>query len=330
MKKTDCRGLTLVELMIGLALSLLILGAAVSIFMGTKESFRLEEDISALQENYRFIADRINKDMMVVGYSGCASPFDTNTPNVNNLVTSSSSPTGVVSTGDVIQGVEGGAGGSDSISIAYAKTESAMPIVEGSATVTDPVYVSQNHPLYLALADNFSSGSAVPVTLMVGNCDIADIFLVTGVATVTAPSGNTRGSIKHEAGVSISDLTNTDADLSFTYGRLGDQSAMVYSRSDVTYEIDTVGGITGLYETRDGGGKQLLLDNVTDMEIQYGVDSPTDPDRKTNSYQDWDASLEVSDITSLKITLTMVVTQQNGADVTRDYTFTINMRDMGL
>jgi type IV pilus assembly protein PilW len=330
MTKRDCRGLTLVELMIGLALSLLILGAAVSVFMGTKETFRLEEDVSALQENYRFIADRISKDMMVVGYSGCASPFEANTPAVKNLVTSSDASAGAVATGGVIEGVEGGPGGSDSISIGYAKTESAMPIVEGGANPTSPVYVSQNHPLYLALADNFASGSAVPVILMVGNCDIADLFLVTGVETVTAPSGNTRGSIKHETSVSVGDLSNTDADLSFTYGRLGDQSAIVYSRSDVTYEIDTVGGVTGLYETRDGGGKQLLLDNVTDMQIQYGIDSPSDPDRKTNSYQDWDSSLEVSDITSLKITLSMVVTQQKGVDVTRDYSFTIKMRDMGL
>ena len=43
---TNCRGLTLVELMISMVLSLMIMGGAISIFMGSKETFRLEEDLS--------------------------------------------------------------------------------------------------------------------------------------------------------------------------------------------------------------------------------------------------------------------------------------------
>ena len=86
MSRKNCLGLTLVELMIGLALSLMVLGAAVSVFMGTKESFRLEEDLSAMQENFRFIADRFNKDFSQVGYTGCAMPFNDNSPTVDAFV----------------------------------------------------------------------------------------------------------------------------------------------------------------------------------------------------------------------------------------------------
>ena len=323
MSRKNCLGLTLVELMIGLALSLMVLGAAVSVFMGTKESFRLEEDLSAMQENFRFIADRFNKDFSQVGYTGCAMPFNDNSPTVDAFVSG-------IGTADVIQGVEGGAGGSDSITVSYAKAESGIYIVESGANRASPLFVSQNLPLYHALSDNFSSGTPVPITLLVGNCDRANIFLVTGVATVTAPSGTTVGSIEHATGVTIGGISNTSTELSDIYGRLGDQSAMVYQRSDVTYEIDTVGGITGLYETRDGGAKQLVLDNVTDMEILYGIDSPTAEDGNADNYQNWDASLRISDITSLKVVLTLIVSEQNGVNVTRDYTFTVKLRDMGL
>jgi hypothetical protein len=185
-------------------------------------------------------------------------------------------------------------------------------------------------PLYQALAANFTSGTTVPVTLKVGNCDGADIFLVTGVGTTTAPSGATLGGIQHSDTVTISGMSNTSDELSDIYGRLGDQTAMVFGVTEVTYEIDTVGGVTGLYETRDGGGKRLVLDDVTDMEIQYGIDSPTNPDGKTDNYQDWSSSLRVSEVTSLKVVLSMVVSRQNGVDVTRDYTFKIKLRDMGL
>jgi type IV pilus assembly protein PilW len=317
-----CRGLTLVELMIGLALSLLVLGAAVSVFMGTKESFRLEEDISMMQENYRFIADRFNKDFSMVGYTGCVRPFYDNNPTVDAFINGAGNT-------DVIQGVEGGAN-SDQITVSFARTETGLPIVEGGADRASPLYVSKDLALYKALSDNFSSATPVPVILMVGNCQRANLFLVTGVADVTSPSGAAVGSIKHATGVTIGGVSNTSDELSDIYGRLGQQTATVYQRADVTYEIDTVGGVTGLYETRSGGTKQLVLDNVTDMQILYGIDSAAAEDGNADNYQNWSGALSVADIMSVKITLTMVVSQQNGANVTRDYSFVIKMRDMGL
>ena len=319
----NCRGLTLIELMIGMLLTLMVLGGAISVFVGSKETFRLEEDISEMQENFRFIANRFHEDFSMVGFTGCSSPFQNNTPAVNSVVT------GLVSS-EVIQGVEGGAGGSDSITITYANPQAGIPIVDAGAFPTSPIYVSQNLPLFQALVDNFSGGgSPVPVTLMVGDCDGADIFLVTAATTTTAPNlGVTVGSIEHAAAVPIGGLVNNDDRLSVVYGRPGEQIATVYSRSDVTYEIDTVGGETGLYETRDGGGQQLVLGGVTDMEIQYGID--VTGDGIADSYEDWSVALVISQIASLKIELTMVVSVENGVDVTRDYLFTVKLRDMGL
>lgn len=322
MNKVYCRGLTLVELMIGLVLSLLILGAAVSVFMGSKETFRLEEDISLMQENFRFIADRFNKDFSMVGYTGCAMPYTDNSPTIDAFISGASNTA-------VLQGSEGGAG-PDSVTVSFALPETGIPIVEGGANRASPLYVSRNLPLYQALTDNFSSGSPVPITLLVGNCDRANIFLVTNAVDTTAPSGAAVGSIEHATGPGVGGIANTSSELSDNYGRLGEQTSMIFQRADVTYEIDTVGGVTGLYETRNGGAKQLVLDNVTDMQILYGIDSPTAEDGNADNYQSWSNTLRVSDITCLKFTLTMVVSQSNGVNATRDYSFTIKLRDMGL
>ncbi len=322
MNKARCQGLTLVELMIGLALSLLVLGAAVSVFMGTKESFRLEEDLSALQEDFRFIADRMKKDFSMVGYSGCAKPYTGATPTIQTNVNAATNF-------DVIEGTEGGAG-SDSITVAFADLESGVPVLPGMADRDSPLPVSKNKMLYQALMENFSGSSTpVPTILLVGNCNWGDLFMVTGVSDGDL-DGTTVGNILHDDTTVIDGVSNSSKRFSDVYGRNNYQTATVYSRTMVTYEVDTVSGVTGLYETRSGGNKQLLLENVTDMEILYGIDSTSDVNGNADNYQNWASTLQVSSITALKITLTMVVTTQSGNDVTRDYSFNIKLRDMGL
>lgn len=260
----------------------------------------------------------------MVGYTGCAMPYKKNSPTVKAYVS------GLAVT-NVIQGTEGGAG-SDSITVSYAQPETGIRVVDsGGTSRASPLYVSKNLPLYQALSDNFTSGTPVPITLLVGNCDVADIFVVTGVADATAPTtGAAVGSIEHAAGVPVGGVSNTSAELSEIYGTIGDHVSTVFQRADVTYDIDTVSGVTGLYESRNGGAKQLVLDNVTDMEILYGIDSPSAEDGNADNYQNWSAALPVADITSVKITLTMIVTQEEGVNVTRNYSFTIKLRDMGL
>ena len=75
-----------------------------------------------MQENFRFIADRLNKDLSMVGYTGCAMPYVDNTPTVDAFV----SGIGVT---DVIQGVEGGTS-PDSITVSFALPESGIAVID--------------------------------------------------------------------------------------------------------------------------------------------------------------------------------------------------------
>ncbi|MCU7851458.1 MAG: PilW family protein [Candidatus Thiodiazotropha sp. (ex Monitilora ramsayi)] len=323
-------GLTLVELMLALALSLMILGGAISVFMGSKESFRMEEEVSVLQENYRFIADRLTKELSLVGYSGCAFSYQDNTPNIFSTITDS--PV------QVIQGIEGGAD-PDSLTITFALPETGIPVLDIQTAVceTCDIPVSKELPLFIALADNFTSGSPVPVRLLVSNCREADYFLVTGTHEEDFDLDGdgspdiTGGMIEHDVGPEVGGIENL-VPLTEVYGRATEEAALVYEMMTVTYEIDdvAVGGSRGLYEQRNGGARQLIFENVTDFQVLYGIDSATSEDGNADMYVDWDNALRPSDITSLRINLTMLLGQQAGTDITREYSFTVKLRNMGL
>ena len=326
--KKLCRGLTLVELMISLVLSLMIMGGAISVFMGSKETFRLEEDLSRVQENFRYIADRLTKDLSMVGYSGCVLPYKDNSTTINNLVNVSS---GIR---DVIRGEENGAS-PDSITLSYALTGTGVAITGGGKDLDDTINISTSTDLYAALKANFNATdeNQVPVTLLVGNCDGGDIFVPTDMVDVTDEGGNPTGeaALLHAKAEPIAGVYNTSKSFSYPYGDNELSLSRVFFMEDVTYDICTDNsGATGLCVKRGGGNREMLMPDVTDLQVQYGLDSAASEDGNTDHYMDWVNTIENADITGIKVTLTMVLNQVSGNDVKKVYTFTVKLRNMGL
>lgn len=80
------QGLTLVEMMIAMTLSLLLLAGIAIIMRGSKTSYDTQNDASRIQENARYALDFITKDLRMTGYWGCKGnpPLDpNNTLNIN-------------------------------------------------------------------------------------------------------------------------------------------------------------------------------------------------------------------------------------------------------
>ena len=79
------RGFSLIELMVAMALSLLLLGGVIAIFMSTRASYESTDKLSRIQENGRFALDEIARDARSAGYVGCArAPKDVSTSLSNN------------------------------------------------------------------------------------------------------------------------------------------------------------------------------------------------------------------------------------------------------
>ena len=63
-------GMTLVELMVALAIGTFLMIGAVTVFMQSRTTFRMNEAVSRLQENARFVIDAIEPDVRMANYFG--------------------------------------------------------------------------------------------------------------------------------------------------------------------------------------------------------------------------------------------------------------------
>jgi len=64
-------GLSLIEIMIALLIGAFLLGGVLQIFIGSKQTYRMQENLSRLQENGRLALDFIGRDIRMTSYWGC-------------------------------------------------------------------------------------------------------------------------------------------------------------------------------------------------------------------------------------------------------------------
>lgn len=69
--RSSQRGLTLIELMIAMLLGVFLIGGILQIFISSKQTYRMQENLSRLQENGRFALDFLGRDIRMTSYWGC-------------------------------------------------------------------------------------------------------------------------------------------------------------------------------------------------------------------------------------------------------------------
>jgi prepilin-type N-terminal cleavage/methylation domain-containing protein len=62
------QGFTLVELMIALVLGLIVTGGVVAVFVQSRQSFRVDEQVARMQDEARFALDEISRDVRMANY----------------------------------------------------------------------------------------------------------------------------------------------------------------------------------------------------------------------------------------------------------------------
>jgi prepilin-type N-terminal cleavage/methylation domain-containing protein len=65
-------GMTLTELLVAMVIGLFLIGGVVYAFVASFSSFRMNDNMARLQENGRFALDRLERDLRMVGHTGCA------------------------------------------------------------------------------------------------------------------------------------------------------------------------------------------------------------------------------------------------------------------
>jgi type IV pilus assembly protein PilW len=74
MKKKYQTGISLIEIMISLLIGAFLLGGVLQIFIGSKQTYRMQENLTRLQENGRLALELIGRDIRMTGYWGCMTP----------------------------------------------------------------------------------------------------------------------------------------------------------------------------------------------------------------------------------------------------------------
>jgi type IV pilus assembly protein PilW len=65
------QGFTLIEIMISLLLGVFLLGGVIGIFLNTKQTYRVQDGLSRLQENGRYAMEFIGRDIRMADYRMC-------------------------------------------------------------------------------------------------------------------------------------------------------------------------------------------------------------------------------------------------------------------
>lgn len=287
------RGLTLIELMIAITLSLLIVGAVISLYITSQHLYRVQNNLSRLQENARYAMNEMSRDLRMAGYEGCLTGHITPHNDLNNTTSypynfsvplegyqyvsgawvpaldpaftatlTPASPPGGVFTLDTA---------SDIITVRLADPAQALAVTQPSSSAST---------LNVSLPNPFYSGQILLVT----NCTGADIFQVTA-----QPNG---AAVTHNSGTSVYPGNIVGA-LSQNYG----SDAEVMPMSTVTYFVatyqapgTTTPGPPTLWRVDTtnippGSTQPLPLavaSNVKQMTLYYGED--TDGDGSANEY----------------------------------------------
>ncbi|PHS30717.1 MAG: hypothetical protein COA95_08410 [Methylophaga sp.] len=261
LKNTSQKGFTLIEIMIALTLGLFLMAGVVQVFLGTKQTNRMQENLSRMQENARFAMYFLTEDIRKVAFDGgvCGRGKMINNA-INDLDSSSaeyqfktlpifSSLSGAIGGTD-----NDGLNGSDSISIR------ALGSLGSGVALTAPLaLVSDELPVDSSGANNFTEGDIVLVT----DCKFSDIVQITN-----NPSSGT--TLEHTTG-SPPAPGNKTGNLSFTYGT----NAKVYLLAAATAGNTGLAGITYTIgpDINTPGlaiGGQQLVPGIENMQILYG------------------------------------------------------------
>ncbi len=295
-KKSAQKGLTLIEMMIAMTLSLLLMAGATSMFLSSKRTFKVQEESARIQENMRYVVTRMIKDISPAGFQGCAPSTQKGISQIQSTVVATH-PFSDFSA--AITGEEGGKNKPDKLTVRFALPELSLPIIAPMTASDRAVHIDGSSKIY---KDNYSTGDIIAVS----DCSLLAVFMITNAGA--------DGRLAHTAGAA----TNSTAGTTHYFGGEPYSSATVMKMDAVTYELDKKTDtkktkttdddttISSLYATRLGGNRQEILSGVEDFQVSYGIDNTATPDGTSDRYIDWTTVLKENlehRIASLRITL---------------------------
>lgn len=274
------RGVTLIELMVGMVIALIVAGAIGTLYLSSRESFRVANSTNSARESGVSISELLTREVRKAGNYGC---FRWKQGAGINLLTTARLPLASAGNYPIPTSVDSVTGnlvpnigpafdirGGDVSGLTLPPT-STIAKVNGS----DYVSVAYGQPLAYAIQDMPETDTPIRVRnavvvasgqpLLISDCDAMQLF--------RSDSGGTNGAavteIQRNAGIDNTAPTNK------VFGGVGLKTGAVLMRlASTTLFLGTASGRTSLYSWDTlTGDIQPFAENVIKMKTLYAVDN---------------------------------------------------------
>jgi len=288
-------GMTLVELIVAMAISLVLAGSLYQIFISSTRTYALNEGLARLQENSRFAIKVLRRDIRQAGYLGCLQDNAAYTNTLND-------PTDFLFNFDqAVYGLE-----ATSATTWASELGPADPTTTGfnGMNLIDPVGGSDilairgmmgNQLFFLETPmpdtsadmklEDGTTGIDDGDILMITDCQHASVFQTTNYTVVN-------GNLVHNTG------TGTPGNLTKDLGHAYPPGAQLHKPATTLYFIaENATGQPSLFRKVGLAGARELVDGIENMQVRFGEDLDGDGAADTyvdgNAVTDWDTVVSV-------------------------------------
>ena len=289
------RGLSLIELMVAITLSLILTLGVVQIFSSSKQSSRVQNELARLQENARFALDVLSRDIRMAGQLGCNSaPFVTN--NTGELRAFGSGIFGYNYADPMTVSLTTDNGDPNPDETTIVEDTDAIVVMAAS-----PISISATSTNDTVTVNNASSISDIDPgdPMVISDCENADLFIADTVSNNTINISTSTFSKAYDASARLARLNYNAYYVRENNGQRNLYRAFVNGESTST-SVDT----------------NPLLEGVEDLQILYGEDLDNDGD--ANRYVDAD-SANMANVVSVRIYLLLATLEDNLASAPQSY-----------
>ncbi len=317
-------GLSLVEIMVAMVISLFLLGGIVQVYMGNRAAYSFSDASSRIQENGRFALDAMATDLRVAGFWGCV-PLqddvdgdgleDDNRGIIQNHLNEASgnySPArhDFLNQPSLTATVNDGLNGSDSLTVFGARP--------GQTALTGNLVSPGDAAIQVGANSFFNAGDIILIT----NCFTADIFEATAVSadgttishTTDAPA-DTPGNVnlpENNCGGAPSHCLMDRNDRPYT-----PTNAAAFALQNITYSVQAnANGEPSLWRSVNNNNQELI-EGVEQMQVLFGVD--TDADGTPNQYLPSDVVVNLNQVTAVRVWLVVRSNEDNVTEENQAY-----------
>lgn len=261
-------GVGLVEIMVAVVIGLMLMAGMLRIYLGTKQSYQMQDSLAQRQESARFAAHTLMGEAQMTGFRGCLYDGGTVVNTLNDA-------------GDFLYDFGRHVQGFDA-----EDEDNWQPALPGAIADPDPVAGTDVLTLrsiadpQVFITENMASNSADPNTVddpatpllaagdivLISDCGGAAIFQVSNYTMAD-------GTIMHDTGTSVVP-GNATQDL----GRRYPIGSQIFRLSTTSYFIanSTTGSGPALWRQVDADPAQELAAGVENFQVQYGEDTDAD------------------------------------------------------